>query len=187
MSNFFEGALTFIRTNLNNTSERPLHIGEAMELWKYVILLDEANAFCEIGLNTTTDKDIKEMLKDSIKNCTEQSNEVKKLMKKEGVPLPDSTPSKPRSAETDVPFGVKMTDGEIANGLVTKELAGMNQCNITLANALRNDVGAMFLKFYNEKVNSLYIIKTKMLERGWLKVPPAFIVPGHPDTSAAKH
>jgi len=183
MSNFLEGTIEFIKTNLNNTTQRPLHIGEAMTLWTYSILLDEANAFCYIGKNTSDDQDIQKMLKDSIKNCAEQSNDVKQLMIKEGVPIPNATPPKPNSDTLDIPYGTKMSDEEIANGLIAKELAAINLCNGTLTQAIRNDVGAMFLKFYNEKVNSLLIVKTTMLERGWLKVPPSFAVTGHPNSS----
>ncbi len=157
-----------------------LHIGEVMALWTYHTALDEFNRFVEVGLNTTKDKELINLLKSSFDECHKQNIELEELLREEGVPIPPTAESKPKSDPTDIPQGVKLTDSEIANGISVKNIAAINLCSVSITQTLRVDVGAMWLKFFLDKVKSTTKLRTVMGKRGWLKVPPPYNPSGIP-------
>ncbi|MDQ0242759.1 hypothetical protein J2S09_000295 [Bacillus fengqiuensis] len=56
----------------------------------------------------------------------------------------------------------------------------MTLCGKGQADAVRNDVAIMWLKFYINIVTFGTTLKTLMKKRGWLKVPPYYYPPGMP-------
>jgi hypothetical protein len=94
---------------VDNSDEpkKPLHVIEVGDCWKYITMVEEFIHYEEIGLNTTTDDEVKEMLKDAIQLCESHVEKVSNFMKKEGVTLPDVTSSKPHSQSKEIPLGVK--------------------------------------------------------------------------------
>lgn len=65
MTNVFEAAKGIFSAYTDNEPKSPLHVGEVMSLWTYHATLTEINRFAEIGLNTTTDDELVEALKNS--------------------------------------------------------------------------------------------------------------------------
>jgi hypothetical protein len=182
MSNPFEAIWSMLKISVDTTNEpkSPLHIIEAGDCWTYLTLMEEFIRYEEAGLNTTTDDEVKEMLNDVIQLCESQVQSLKKFMKKEGIPLPDSTAAKPNSDPNDIPLGVKLTDSEIANGVAFKLVTCLQASSKGQADSIRDDVGIMWLQLYLEWAMFGTTLKTLMRKRGWLKVPPYYYPPGSP-------
>lgn len=168
MSNPFEAIWNMLKISIDTTNEpkSPLHIIEAGDCWTYLTLMVEFIRYEETGLNTTTDDEVREMLNDVIKICESQ---VQKL-----------NAAKPNSNPNDIPFGVKLTDDELANGVAFKLVTCLQACSKGQADSVRNDVGTMWLQFYLEWAVFGTTLKTLMRKRGWLKVPPYYYPPGSP-------
>lgn len=182
MSNPFESVWNILKTSIDNTNEphTPLHVIEVGDCWRYIALMEEFIRYEEIGLNTTADDEVKEMLTDIIKLCEEQVKELSQFLKEEGVPLPDVTSAKPKSEPQEIPLGVKLTDDEITNGVAFKLVTCLNACAKAQGDAIRNDIGLLWTRFYTEWVAFGATLKTLMRKRGWLKVPPYYYPPGSP-------
>ncbi|WP_078543507.1 DUF3231 family protein [Litchfieldia alkalitelluris] len=180
MSNPFEAVWNTLKTLIDDEPKSPLHIIEAGDLWTYYTALEEFIRYEEVGLNTSTDDEILEMLTDAIRVCEAQSQKISAFMVKEGIPLPDVTSAKPKSDPKEVPLGVKLTDDEIANGIAFKIVTLMQLCGKGQADAIRNDVGVLWLELYGEFVSFGATLKTLMRKRGWIKVPPYYYPPGTP-------
>lgn len=174
MTNIFDSIKDiFINDSLGDNKE-PLHIGEVMDLWTYYGMLSESNRFVEVGLNTTSDGDLIKLLKVSFDNCHKQIIEIQELLRSEGVPLPETSESKPKSDSRDIPPGVKLSDDEIANGLAIKNISSIMICAGGISQAIRLDVGGMWLKFFMVRVKYGVTLKGVMRKRGWLKIPPNY-------------
>ncbi|WP_404328732.1 DUF3231 family protein [Mesobacillus maritimus] len=182
MSNPFEAVWNTLKTTIDNTNEpkSPLNIIEAGDCWMYLTMVEEFIRYEEIGLNTTTDDEIREMLTDVIRICESQVRRLSDFMKQEGIPLPDATSAKPNSDSNQIPLGVKLTDDEIANGIAFKLVNCMLTCAKSQADALRHDIGMLWVQFHSEWVSFGTTLKVLMRKRGWLKVPPYYYPPGSP-------
>ncbi|MGD6967556.1 DUF3231 family protein [Rossellomorea vietnamensis] len=110
MANPFEAVWNTIKTMVDNQDEPKvlLHIIEAGDCWKYITLMEEFIRYEEIGMNTTVDDEVREMLTDVIRVCESQVEKMTSFMKTEGIPLPDVTSSKPESQPNSIPLGVKL-------------------------------------------------------------------------------
>ncbi|MFZ3578386.1 DUF3231 family protein [Virgibacillus sp. DJP39] len=182
MGNPFEAVWNTMKLAIDNINEpkSPMHIIEAGDCWKYVTMMEEYIRYEEIGLNTTTDDEVTEMLTDVVKLCESQVKKLSEFMKQEGIPLPDVSSAKPNSSSKDIPLGVKLTDSEITNGVAFKLVACMEACAKAQADCMRSDVGLIWLGFYSDWVTFGTTLKTLMRKRGWVKVPPYYYPPGSP-------
>ncbi|MBB6454152.1 hypothetical protein HNQ94_002603 [Salirhabdus euzebyi] len=180
MANPFEGVWNQIKLMVDNEEKSPLHVIEVGDLWKYLTMLEEFIRYEEIGLNTTKDDELKEMLQDAIKMCESQTTKISKFMRNEGVSLPDVTSAKPKSNSDDVPLGVKLTDDELANGITFKLVTAMQLCSKGQIDAVRQDVTTLWLHFYSELLTFGMSLKNLTRKRGWIKVPPYYYPPGRP-------
>lgn len=167
-----------VKNPSGDDTKTPLHVGEVMNLWLYMTMLHEINRFVEVGLNTTTDKELIASLQRSYDNCANHISEVKTLFKKEGISLPPVSEEKPKSDPADVPPGVKLTDDELANGISIKSVTAINLCATGLTQAIRTDIGAMWIKFLNSRITVSAQLRELMKKRGWLKIPPVYYPPG---------
>lgn len=178
MPNIIEALSSAFNTIIDGEHKLQLNIVEASYCWLYYAIVKEALAFEEGGLNTTNDDELKGILTDAIKLCSNQAKQLENFMRKEGVTLPPVSEPKPYSDQKDIPPGVKLTDDEIANGLAIKILAMTTKSSLAAAECVRTDVGAMWVQFFNEAVIYGTTLKTKMRKRGWAKIPPAYTPPG---------
>lgn len=180
MPNVIEALISLLKPQVDEESKVPLHVGEVMALWTYQALLDEAAVYEEVALNTTEDHDLRGSVKDAIEMCIGQSNRLRDFLRSEGVPLPPVTEPKPASDPTMVPLGAKLTDNEIANGISVKVVSAITLCASGAAQSVRNDVGALWLRFQSEQMLFGVTLKQLMKKRGWLKIPPYYRPPGAP-------
>ncbi|MBE4907729.1 DUF3231 family protein [Bacillus luteolus] len=179
MGNPIEAVWNLLKTRLDVEPKSPLHVIEVGDVWKYLAALEEFIRYEEIGLNTTVDDEIKEVLTDAIKQCESQAKRLSDFLTKEGIPLPNTAAAKPVSDPNSVPLGVKLTDDEIANGLAFKFVNLMMLCGKGQGDCLRNDLGLIWVEFYTESLTFGTTLKTLMRKRGWLKVPPYYYPPGN--------
>ncbi|WP_456278417.1 DUF3231 family protein [Bacillus sp. AK128] len=182
MTNPFEAVLTTLRTAIDTTNEpkSPLHVIEVGDCWKYVTTLEEYIRYEEVALNTTTDDELIEMVNDALRLCESQVKRLSTFMREEGISLPDVTSAKPKSESKSIPLGVKLTDDEIANGIMAKLVMGLTLCSKGQADSIRNDVGKIWLEFYLEWSTFGATLKQLARKRGWIKVPPYYYPPGSP-------
>lgn len=180
MANVIESLADFLKSLADDEPVPPLHVGEVMNCWTYLALLREAISFEQIGLNMTTDPELIEFIEKAIAGASSQEKRLSDFLQKEGVTLPPSSESKPKSEPNSVPLGTKFTDDEISNIVSVKLAASIVACAGGAAQSVRNDVGAMFIKFQEEAMTFGLICKSMMKKRGWIKIPPYFIPPGLP-------
>ncbi|WP_201713915.1 DUF3231 family protein [Rossellomorea arthrocnemi] len=180
MTTIFETVKDYLQMNLDNEQKNPLHVGEVMSCWMYLALMDEATVYIQIGVNSTTDDEVKSLLIESLKQCESQGERFKEFMKKEGVHLPATSEERPDSDPNGVPLGVKLTDEEIMNGLSIKTVAAVVHCATAASQSIRNDVGSLFIQCLFEKMKYGTSLKNAMRKRGWIKVPPYYYPPGMP-------
>lgn len=180
MTNILESIKDYLQLSLDSEPKNPLHIGEAMSCWLYMAIMDEASIFIQIGLNTTTDDDVKKILTESLKQCETQGQRFKDFMRKEGISIPPTSENRPDSKPNDVPLGTKLTDEETMNGLSIKTVAAIIHCATSASQSIRNDVGSMFAHAMLEKMKFGTSLKDLMRKRGWIKVPPYYYPSGAP-------
>lgn len=162
---------------LMDGEKKPLHVGEAMNLWFFLTQVEEGLRFEQMAFNTTTDMELKEKLNDLIMNIHKPIiEEIQDFMLKESVPLPESSPEKPMKNNLDqpVPDWAKMTDEEIANFVVYKLVLGINAATRGLTEAVRVDVSMIFAKYLVSKVSFSITFRSLIQKKGWMKVPPYY-------------
>jgi Protein of unknown function (DUF3231) len=180
MTSIFETVKDYLQMSFDNEPKNPLHVGEVMSCWMYLALMDEATVYIQIGLNSTTDDEVKSLLTQSLQQCENQGKRFKAFMKTEGVHLPATSEQRPNSDPNCVPLGVKLTDEEIMNGLSIKTVAAVVHCATAASQSIRNDVGTLFIQCLFEKMKFGTSLKNAMRKRGWIKVPPYYYPPGMP-------
>lgn len=180
LTNLFEAVANTLKVKLDNEPKSPLHVGEVMSCWVYVAMMDEASIFMQAGVNMTSDDELLQMLKDSIEQCDKQSRKLKDFMKTEGVHLPNVSEPRPNSDPNSVPLGVKLTDEEIANGVSIKTASAIIACATGASQSIRTDLGTIWVDFLSEKLLFGTSLKTLLIKRGWIKVPPYYYPPGQP-------
>jgi hypothetical protein len=183
MPSVLEGLINVMKTLVDDDPKPPMHIGEAMSCWTYMATLDEAIVYEHAALNSTTDQELRNALNDAIRMCESQVKVLKVLMLNEGVPLPPASAPKPKCEPSDIPLGVKVTDDEIANAISLKVAAALIACATEAAQAIRNDVAIMWVRFQMEQITYGATLKTMMRKRGWIKLPPPYCPPGSPHRS----
>ncbi|QOR67966.1 DUF3231 family protein [Cytobacillus suaedae] len=180
MTNIFETVKDFLQMNLDNEPKNPLHVGEVMSCWMYLTLMDEATIYIQIGLNSTNDDEVRQLLKDSLKQCETHGKRFKELMKTEGIHLPPTSEERPQSDPNSVPLGAKLTDEEIMNGLSMKTVTSVLHCASAASQSIRTDLAAAFTHCMLEKMKFGSTLREQMRKRGWIKVPPYYYPPGAP-------
>jgi hypothetical protein len=178
--NTLEALFDYLKTRFDDEPKPRPHIGEAMGFWLYYTAIAEEIPVLEAAMNTTTDKDLVKLLEDTKKLALHQMQTTEEFMLKEGIPLPDTSEKKPVSDPNSVPLGVKATDSEIANLISAKIATNIVMCATNNSQSVRSDIGLIWMRFQSEKSVLGMELKTKMKERGWLKIPPAYMPPGAP-------
>ncbi|MGX1192059.1 DUF3231 family protein [Metabacillus sp. SLBN-84] len=176
----YETIKNMIKLSADGEPKTPLHVGEVMALWTLLTLMEEAVVFYGVFLNTTTDTELVKQIETGKNDTSEVITKLKEFFIAEGVPLPPTSEEKPSSEQGDVPFGVRFTDNEIANFLSVKTATYITFCGTALAQSVRNDVSVMFLSYLTAVIQYSVNLKTLMIQRSWLKVPPYFQPPGLP-------
>ncbi|MDN3015709.1 DUF3231 family protein [Paenibacillus sp. BSR1-1] len=181
MTNILESIAAIIKNFVDEEPKPHLHVGEVMDLWIAFTAFHEAHALYQVGLNTTTDPDLKHVLKKALAGSKEDTLRIGNFLLKEGVPLPLINPKKPISKPDAVPEGVKLNDDEIANLISVKVATSITFCAQAMSKTIRTDVGLMFFLIQVNLMKFGAPLKNLMKEKGWLRIPPKYYPPGSPD------
>jgi hypothetical protein len=153
----------------------PLHVGEVMNLWFYLTGVEQTLRGDQISYNIVQDEELRDKLKDIINNVHRPMiEELTEFLRNEGIPLPETTPQKPVGDYRGIPDGARLTDEEIAHLLSFNLVIGINSACRGMAEAVRPDVAAMFVKYQAMKMTFGLTLKELMIKRGWLLVPPYY-------------
>jgi hypothetical protein len=181
LTNPLESVIAIIKNFIDEEPKPPLHVGEVMDLWTAYTAFNEAHVLYQVGLNTTTDTDLKHALQSAYNSSNADSKKIEHFLMKEGVPLPTLSSPKPVSKADSVPEGVKLTDDEIANLIAVKIGASITFCAQAMSKTVRTDVGLLFFEMQVNLMRYAAPFKNLMKQRGWLKVPPKYTPPGAPE------
>lgn len=179
LTNMFQSATAIIES-LTDNHKTPLHVGEVMACWTYIAFVSSIVTYEEVGLNTVTDPELKALIQSAMKIAEAHKKQLSEFMRKEGITLPPSPESKPKSDPSAIPLGAKLTEDEIVNTLVVNFVFAADMCAASASQSLRTDVGLMFLQFQMDKLSLGFKAKELMQKKGWLKIPPYFHPPGSP-------
>lgn len=177
-----EALKNVVQSFIDDEPKSPLHIGEAMACWSFLALVGETQVQAEVGINSTTDPELRKALHEAVKMLKTQKERLTEFMRLEGVPSPPLSESKPISDPNSVPLGVKLTDLQLANSLKKKVSMAITNCGTNGAQTLRNDVGLIWAEFLLELIIFFTTFKSLMRKRGWLKNPPLYNPSGLPKT-----
>lgn len=183
MVGILEAAITTIKSLTDEEKPQPLHVGEVMACWIYLAGLEIAKVTVQAGINTTSDEDLKAILKEDLELNHSQRERLYEFMLKESITLPPAHENMPHSDPNSIPLGVKLTDEVLANELSFKIVSLILRAAGANAESIRTDFGLIFLQFQAEKVMLGAKIKQLMIKRGWIKMPPLFIPPGYQQAS----
>ncbi|WP_019533115.1 DUF3231 family protein [Paenibacillus ginsengihumi] len=153
----------------------PLNVGEAMNLWFYLLATEQSMRGEQVSYNTVHDDELRAKLKDLIDNVHKPMyQELTDFMAAEGVPLPQGTPGKPVGDFRGIPEGGRLSDEEVANLTVFNLVLGINYACRGMTEAVRPDVAAMFARFMMKKAAFSITFKDLLTRRGWLRTPPPY-------------
>ena len=177
ISTMIETTFNVIRS-LTDDNKPPIHIGEAMACWTYLAFVEEIIVYESVGLNMTTDQELREALEQGLKVARAHQEQMSEFMQKEGIPLPDQPPPKLKSEPSVIPVGTKFTDNELSNAISINFVIASDMLAASASQCIRTDIGLMFLQFQMDKLMLGFKIKNLMQKKGWLKIPPAYIPQG---------
>lgn len=167
-----------ILESLFKTTEQPValpHLGEVYGAWFFYMLCASALSFCQLTHNHVRDPELKKLI-ESLAHDLEnpQMARLAKFLTNEGVAFPMGFPRHPKADPDAIPPGARMEDIEIANLQAMKLQTLITTCSANMQQALRDDIGVMYISFHQELLRASLKAKKLMQERGWLIVPPQY-------------
>jgi Protein of unknown function (DUF3231) len=118
------------------------------------------------------DKDLKKILDDLISQAKKEIQEVDALLTENGIAPSPALPERPPAELEQIPVGARFTDPEIAAALSMDIAAGLVQCSTIIGMCIREDVGALFVKYHGVRVMDGGKILEMNKQKGWLIPPP---------------
>ncbi|MBJ3792505.1 DUF3231 family protein, partial [Bacillus sp. OA1] len=128
-----------------NPQNEPMHYGEVFGIWSYLAGAQGTIAGYQVLINHTGDEDLKKFLENLVENDIQSEvEELKNLLKLNGVALPPAPPERPVASIETIPPGARINDAEIAAKVSMDLAAGLVACSQAMGQSLREDVGMMF-------------------------------------------
>lgn len=159
-----------------NPQNEPLHYGEVFDIWSYLLAAQGAVAGHQVFMNHTGDEDLKKFLENLIENdMTSEIDELKALLKVNGVALPPAPPERPVASIEDIPPGARINDAEIAAAVSVGLAAGLVTCSQVMGKCLREDVGMLFGQFHIKKAQAGVTLLRLSKKKGWVVPPPLHV------------
>lgn len=159
-----------------NPQNEPLHYGEVFDIWSYLLTTQGAIAGHQVYMNHTGDEDLKKFLENLIENdMISETEELKSLLKVNGVALPPAPPERPVASIEDIPPGARINDAEIAAAVSAGLAAGLVTCSQIMGKCLREDVGMLFGQFHMKKAQAGAALLRLSKKKGWVIPPPLHV------------
>lgn len=162
-----------------NPKEQPMHYGEVFTTWTYLFTEKGMISTYQTFVNHTGDQDLQKLLEEAIQTAKNESEQIEKLLKVNGVALPPAPPERPLSNLEDIPAGARFIDQEIAAMLGMNTAKGLVACSAIIGESTREDIGAMFAQFHMHKVTFGAKVLRLTKEKGWLVYPPLHLTTPH--------
>lgn len=158
-----------------NPTKEPMHYGEVFGSWTYLFTTKGLTASFQTLVNHAGDKELRELLGETIKLGQEEAKEIETLLKENGVGLPPTPPDRPQANLEDIPVGARYMDAEIATMLSSSLSGGLVSCSAIMGQCIREDIGAMFGQFHMKRAALGLKILRMNKEKGWLIPPPLHV------------
>ncbi|MEB9614090.1 DUF3231 family protein [Bacillus cereus] len=159
-----------------NPQNEPLHYGEVFDIWSALLTAQGAIAGYQVYINHTGDEDLKKFLDNLIENdMNSEVEELKALLKVNGVALPPAPPERPNASIEDIPPGARINDAEIAAAVSASLAAGLVTCSQVMGKCLREDVGMLFGQFHMKKAQAGVALLRLSKKKGWVVLPPLHV------------
>jgi len=160
-----------------NPSKEPMHSGEVTGVWAYLMSTNGLMRLYETFSNHVGDDDLKQELTSLLHTMKQETQELAKVLKENGIGLPPTTPERPVANAQDIPTGARLLDPEIAN-IVSMNLGqGLVSCSMVMGQCIREDIGMMFGQFHAAKAMAGMKMLRLLKEKAWLVVPPLHVAP----------
>ncbi|PEY32705.1 hypothetical protein CN354_20715 [Bacillus cereus] len=160
-----------------NPQNEPMHYGEVFGIWSYLAAAQGAIAGYQVLINHTGDEDLKKFLESLVENDIQSEvEELKNLLKLNGVALPPAPPERPVASIETIPPGARINDAEIATKVSMDLAAGLVACSQAMGQSLREDVGMMFGQFHMKKAQAGAILLRLNKKKGWIIPPPLHVL-----------
>lgn len=173
---FSKGRIFKMGVLSGNPQNEPLHYGEVFDIWSYLLATQGAVAGHQVFMNHTGDEDLKKFLQNLIENdMTPEIEELKTLLKVNGVALPPAPPERPIASIEDIPPGARINDAEIAAAVATALSAGLVTCSQVMGKCLREDVGMLFGQIHMKKAQAGVTLLRLSKKKGWIVPPPLHV------------
>ncbi len=165
-----------------NPKHEPMHYGEVFDVWSFSMGSSLALSCYETFYNHAGDNDLKALIKDLMDQAKKQIKECNEILTHNEIAPPPSFPEKPAVKLEDIPIGARFPDPEIAATITAEISAGMILCSQIAGKCVREDIGALFMKYHAAKA----ALGTRALrmnkEKGWLVPPPLQVHRAEPIT-----
>ncbi|MEC1981569.1 DUF3231 family protein [Bacillus cereus] len=159
-----------------NPQNEPLHYGEVFDIWSALLTVQGSIAGYQVYINHTGDEDLKKFLDNLIENdMNSEVEELKALLKVNGVALPPAPPERPIASIEDIPPGARINDAEIAAAVSAGLAAGQVTCSQVMGKCLREDVGMLFGQFHMKKAQAGVALLRLSKKKGWVVLPPLHV------------
>ncbi|MEZ2369320.1 DUF3231 family protein [Bacillus sp. RCC_6_1] len=159
-----------------NPQNEPLHYGEVFDIWSALLTAQGAIAGYQVYINHTGDEELKKFLDNLIENDMNlEVEELKTLLKVNGVALPPAPPERPNASIEDIPPGARINDAEIAAAVSASLAAGLVTCSQVMGKCLREDVGMLFGQFHMKKAQAGVALLRLSKKKGWVVLPPLHV------------
>ena len=174
MMNYLEIAYDIFKPYVDG-EKKPLNVLEVANLWLFLAISNNTLRNEEIAYNLAQDSELKQKLK-TVKEDIHLpiAEEISRLLKEEGIPLPEDTQVKPLSDFHNIPYGAKLNDEEIANMMSFNLLIGVTYATRGMTEAIRADIGQLFFKVVLKKTAFGLTVKEMMRKRNWLRMAPHY-------------
>jgi len=155
-----------------NPVDEPLHYGEVHGLWTFLLSAKSMVAAHQTVLNHAGDEDLRKLIIEGIDLGKQEITQIEEVLKSNGVGLPPTPPERPEARLEEIPTGARFLDQEIAAMLATDNATALVACSKNIAQAIREDIAAMFSQIHNQKVAFGLKILRLNKEKGWIIPPP---------------
>lgn len=155
-----------------NPKDNPLHYGEIYDIWQCSMMAKGFISTYRLLSFHAGDKDLKQIIESVIDQAKLEAKECDELLEHNGMVPPPYLPDRPEAKLEDIPAGARYADQEIA-AIVSSNLAtGIVACSQIMSKSIREDVGALFLKYHTVKTQQALRMLRVSKEKGWLMPPP---------------
>lgn len=155
-----------------NPKDEPMHYGEIFSVWETSKMAKGTVSCYQAYLNHAGDKDLKKVLKDLIDQAKLEIKECDALLTDNGIAPAPVLPERPEVKLEDIPVGARFADQEIAAKIAVETAACLVACSSVIGQCIREDIGALFMKYHATKAAIGLRILHMSKEKGWLIPPP---------------